>query len=101
MSPKTFLSDFIHNFFAEKSSPVISNTSEIFKKLPKENSRPIGENHPIRSPWFPIPFSSRRRNGLNSNSRVGGVFALCSKVDIQISDRQNVDKMSENVDKMP
>jgi hypothetical protein len=40
------MSQFILNFFSEKSSQKISAASILFKKLAKENNRLTGENSP-------------------------------------------------------
>jgi hypothetical protein len=47
MCPKSFLSKLIHNLYVctvEKSSPRICAACVFFRKLPKDNNRPIGEN---------------------------------------------------------
>jgi hypothetical protein len=44
--PKPFLSKLIHNFYHGKNSQNISATVVLFKKLPKGNNCPIGENSP-------------------------------------------------------
>jgi hypothetical protein len=65
----------MHNLYHGKSSPKMWVTSVIFKKLPKVNNYPLGENSPN---LVTLP-------GLKSQ-------ALCFNADLQITDSQNVDK---------
>jgi hypothetical protein len=46
MWPNPFLSELKHKLYREKSGLIFCATFVIFKKLPKVNIRPIGENSP-------------------------------------------------------